>query len=80
MHRAHTTDCYRIRVGCHLDGRWTEWFDGLTVENLDDGQALIVSGPVDQSALQGLLAQIRNRNIELISLQRAGGDDHDHRH
>ncbi len=26
---------YEIRVQGHLDGRWSEWFDGLEITNLE---------------------------------------------
>ncbi len=61
---------YRIRVGCHLDDRWTARFDGLSVTNLPEGEAILETQMIDQSALHGLLGQIRDLNIRLISVQR----------
>ena len=44
-----------IRVQGHLDSSWSEWFDGMTITNVENGEA-ILSGPVvDQAALQGVL-------------------------
>ena len=46
---------YQIRVKGHLDNALANWFDGLTVSNLEEGIALL-SGPLaDQAALQGIL-------------------------
>ena len=38
------TQIYQIRVRGRLSDVWTEWFDGLTIEDLPNGEAL--SGPV----------------------------------
>ena len=59
---------YSIKVGGHLDARWKEWFDGLTMTLTEDGNT-IVSGPVqDQAALHGILNKIRNLGLTLISV------------
>ena len=34
-----------ITVARHLDATWSEWFDGLTILNLDNGTA-VLSGPI----------------------------------
>jgi hypothetical protein len=64
------TDTYQIRVRGHLSSRWAEWFDGLTIENQPNGEALIY-GPVDdQAALHGLLVRVRDLNLPLVSVSR----------
>lgn len=66
---------YRIKVKGHLDDAWIDWFEGLTVSNLDSGEALI-SGPLaDQAALQGLLKRISNLGLSLISVNSVTGED-----
>ena len=61
---------YMIRVKGHLDPRWSEWFEGLTVTQTKSGET-VLSGPVaDQSALHGLLARIRDLNLTLVSVTR----------
>ena len=60
--------CYEIRLKGHLDGRWTEWFEGLTVSLEEDGDTLL-SGPVaDQAALYGLLKRVRDLGMPLLSV------------
>jgi hypothetical protein len=59
---------YEIRVKGHLDGRWSEWFDGLTIANVEDGDALLSGEIVDQSALHGMLNKVRDLNLPLISV------------
>jgi hypothetical protein len=68
---------YEIRVKDHLDSRWSQWFDGLTVTNVDGalGEA-VLSGPLaDQAALHGVLARIRDLNLTLISVRRVDEQD-----
>ncbi len=60
---------YEIRVDGVLDGRWADWFGGLRVE--DDGSRTVIVGPLaDQPALHGLLTQIRDLGLCLISVCR----------
>ena len=64
--------CYRyaIRIEGHLDSRWSDWFDGMTITPQPQGDTIIEGPMVDQSSLQGLLAKIRNLNLSLVSVQR----------
>jgi len=59
---------YEIRVKGHLDQHWSAWFDGMTITNEANGDA-IISGPlVDQAALHSLLIKVYNLNLTLISV------------
>jgi hypothetical protein len=60
---------YQITVEGHLDTRWSEWFEGWTVTPREDGATILTSPPVDQAALHGVLARIRDLNLALLSLQ-----------
>jgi hypothetical protein len=62
---------YEIRVKGHLDGRWSEWFEGLTIFNAEDGDAVLSGEIVDQSALHGVLAKVRDLGLPLIEVSRA---------
>ena len=65
---------YEIRVKGHLDQRWSAWFDGMTITNEANGDA-IISGPlVDQAALHSLLIKVYNLNLTLISVLRIEAD------
>ena len=58
---------YAIRIKGLLDPHW-EWLAGLTVTHLEAGETLL-SGPiVDQAALHGILAQIRDLGVPLLML------------
>ena len=64
---------YQITVKGWLDPCWFEWFEGLTIANLESGET-ILSGPlVDQAALHSVLAKIRDLNLTLISMYQMQG-------
>jgi hypothetical protein len=46
------------------------WFEGHTVDYLDNGETLIVLTAVDQPALFGVINRIRDLGLELISVQK----------
>ncbi len=63
-----TAQHYEIRVRGHLDARWTNQFEGLTITLEEDGNTLL-SGPVaDQAALHGLLKKVRDLGLSLLSV------------
>jgi hypothetical protein len=62
------TKIYEICLEGHLDERWADWFDGMSLTPQADGTTLL-SGPVlDQAALYGLLRKVRDIGIPLISV------------
>ena len=61
---------YEIRVKGHLDGRWSEWFDGLAIVNVENGDALLSGELVDQSALHGVLNKVRDLGLPLMAVSR----------
>jgi len=62
------THFYEIRIEGHLDTRWQDWFEGMSVTLEADGTTLL-SGPVpDQPALYGLLRKVRDLGLPLISV------------
>ena len=67
---------YQIRVKGHLDNHWSAWFDGMTITNQPNGEAVLVGPLVDQAALHGLLSRIRDLGLPLLAVaQRHGQDD-----
>jgi hypothetical protein len=63
---------YEIRVGGVLDRHWSSWFEGLEISSDEPGQTLITGPVVDQAALHGLLAKVRDLGLPLLSVQRIG--------
>ena len=59
---------YEIRVQGHLDARWSDRFDGLTLTQESDGTTLLEGRVVDQSALHGLLQRVRDTGLPLVSV------------
>jgi hypothetical protein len=59
---------YEIRVKGHLDGRWSDWFHGLAITNLANGEALLSGDIVDQAALHGLLVRVRDLGLPLVAV------------
>jgi hypothetical protein len=61
---------YEIRVKGHLNARWFDWFDGLTLTQESDGTTLLTGSVMDQAALHGLLTKVRDLGLPLIAVQR----------
>jgi hypothetical protein len=59
---------YEIRIKGHLNNRWAEWFEGLTITLEDDGNTLLTGPVVDQAALHGLLKIVRDLGMPLVSV------------
>src|SRR5437879_13394806 len=61
---------YQIRIKGHLGRQWTDWFEGLTLTVLDNGETLLTGPVVDQAALHGLLRKVRDLGMPLLSVIR----------
>ena len=66
---------YSIRVRGHLDQSWSAWFDDLAITNEANGEAVLTGPVVDQAALHGLLAKVRDLGLPLIAVQHIAGDN-----
>ncbi len=60
---------YEIKVQGYLDGHWSEWLGGLAVNHDGEGYTLLSGLIPDQAALHGILVQIRDLGLPLISLK-----------
>lgn len=61
---------YEIRTQGRISDRWSDWFEGFDLRHEDDGTTLICSPALDQAALHGLLAKVRDLGFPLISVTR----------
>jgi hypothetical protein len=65
MNHSDRSIVYRVQV----EGLVREnWFEGLKVMMRPEGET-VISGPMDQAALHGLLSRIRDLGLVLISVQ-----------
>ena len=64
----HEPGVYEIRIKGHLDDKWTDWFEGLTITLEDNGDTLLTGPVVDQAALHGLLKKVRDLGMPLVSV------------
>ena len=60
---------YRIKVKGHLDDKWSDWFNGLTITHKEDGSTMLYGSLPDQPALHSVLGKIRDMNLPLVLVQ-----------
>lgn len=65
-------DIYRIQVQGYLDDRWSDWLGGFEIERQADGTTVLTGPVVDQAALHGVIARIRDLALPLVSVDRIG--------
>jgi len=66
---------FEIRVRGHLDGKWSDWLEGLEVKLLDNGEMILSGALVDQAALMGVLNKLNRLNLTLLSLSQVNQSD-----
>jgi hypothetical protein len=57
-----------IRVKGQIDQHWSDWFDDLTVTHTDQNETVLTGPIVDQAALHGLLAKLRDMALPIVSV------------
>jgi hypothetical protein len=62
------SELYEICIKGHLDNRWADWFEGLTITLEEDGNTLLTGLVIDQAALHGLLKKVRDLGMPLVSV------------
>ncbi len=58
---------YQIKVQGQLDGRWSDWFNGMTITS-ESGITTLTGTAMDQARLRGILSKIWDLNLTLISV------------
>jgi hypothetical protein len=69
-----TMPVYDIQIKGRLAPRWSSWLGDLTITHRPNGDTLLTGPVIDQSALHGLLAKIRDLGLPLISVTRRDPD------
>jgi hypothetical protein len=62
---------YQIRVRGHLDKKWWEWFNGMTIIT-KSGITTLTGAVADQPKLRGVLSKLWDLNLTLISVAQIG--------
>jgi hypothetical protein len=63
--------CYLIQVRGHLDDSLRDWFGGLSIENLENGEAVLAGRLADQAELFGVLERLHRLGIPVLSFNPA---------
>ena|SRR5690349_1221599 len=61
---------YEIRLQGQLGAHWATRFDGMELDALEDGTTVLSGSVADQAALHGILRQLGDIGIPLVSLHR----------
>lgn len=66
--RPHPPQTYEFQIKGHLDNRWANWFEGLTLTRETDGTTTLRGAVIDQAALHGVLHKLHDLGMTLISM------------
>ena len=67
-------EMYEIRVAGHLSANWAVRFEGMSMRHEPKGET-VLSGMLDQAALQGVFVKIRDLGLKLNSVNRVDQND-----
>ena len=62
-------ELYEIRVAGHLSANWAARFEGMSMRYEPEGDT-VLAGTLDQAAMHGVFAKIRDLGLNLISVNR----------
>jgi hypothetical protein len=63
-------DYYEIRVKGYLGDHWSEWFEAMSVTDVENGETVLSGLLPDQAALFGVLIKVRDLGLPLLSVNR----------
>ena len=69
------SEFYVICVEGHLDEKWSDWLQGMTLRHESDGTSTLEGTLTDQAALHGVLSQIRDLGVPIISFRKVENRD-----
>ena len=62
------SNLYEIRVKGNLEEEWGDWFDGMSISHMENGDSTLTGPIIDQPALFGLLFKVNRLNLILLSV------------
>lgn len=68
------SNIYEIRVKGFLEEEWGDWFDGMSITHVEEGETTLTGPVVDQPALFGLLFKVSSLNLALLSVNVVSDD------
>ncbi len=68
---------YTIRLKGYLEPKWSDWFGGMEIRHEANGETLLQGAVVDQAALHGLLAKVRDLGLPLLAVTHNEGPLYD---
>jgi hypothetical protein len=63
-------DWYEILVEGTFNPVWLSWLEAWIITPLSDGNTLLTGPIIDQPALHGIFAQMRDMNVKIIALKK----------
>ena len=73
-----------LRIEIYIKGKinqqWSEWFDGLTISHSDSNATILTGNVLDQAALYGIIAHLRDLGLQLISVNSKETKEDSHVH
>jgi hypothetical protein len=64
-------DWYEVEVEGQFNPSWFDWLDGWEITPLPSGNTLLSGRVIDQPALHGIFARVRDLNLKIISLKKS---------
>ena len=59
-----------IIIQDHLDEKWKDWFEGMEI-SYEGGNTIVTGNLKDEAHMHGILNQIRDLNLKIISINPA---------
>jgi hypothetical protein len=57
-----------VRVKGQIDERWSAWLEGLTIKYVEPDETVLTGPVMDQAALYGLIAKLRDLGLPLSAV------------
>jgi hypothetical protein len=63
---------YEIHIKGQLNCDWAEWFEGMQMRCLENGEMILCGVLPDQAALMGVLTKLNRLNLAILSVLETG--------